>query len=55
MEHEGTLKQIVLGAPRKVSKGLEKWLEELDIRRIVTIQTTAQLKSAGILRRVLKT
>ena len=40
----------------KVSKGLEKGLDELKIRgRIDTIQTTTLLGSAGITRRVLET
>ena len=39
-----------------VTKNLEKRLEELEIRgRIETIQTTALLRSARILRRVLET
>ena len=47
---------IVIGALGTIPKGLEKSLDELEIRgRIETIQTTALLRSAGILRRVLET
>ena len=47
---------IVIGAPGTISKGFVKGLEDLEIRREVeTIQTTAFLKSAKILRRVLET
>ena len=47
---------IVIGALGMVPKGLERSLEELEIRgRIETIQTTALLRSARILRRVLET
>ena len=47
---------IVVGALGTVPKGLEKMLEELEIRgRIETIQITALLRSARILRRVLET
>ena len=47
---------IVVDALKMVSKGLEKRMEERGIRgRIKTIQTTALLKSARILRRVLET
>ena len=47
---------IVIGALGTVPKGLERSLDELEIRgRIETIQTTALLRSARILRRVLET
>ena len=46
----------VIGALCTVTKGLEKGLEDLEIRgRVETIQTTALLKSTRILRRVLDT
>ena len=46
---------IVIGALGTVPKGLEKSLSELEIKgRIETIQTTALLKSARIIRRVLE-
>ena len=46
---------IVAGAFGTVPKGLEKGLVGLEIRgRIKTIQTTALLRSARILRRVLE-
>ena len=47
---------IVVGALGTVRKGLERGLENLEIRgRIDTIQNTALLQSARILRRVLET
>ena len=47
---------IVVGALGTVPKGLERGLENLEIRgRIDTIQNTALLQSARILRRVLET
>ena len=47
---------VVVGALGMILKDLEKRLEELEIReRIKTIQTTALLRLARILRRVLKT
>ena len=47
---------IVIGALSRVTKGLVKGLEDMDIRvRVDTIQTTALLRSARILRRVLET
>ena len=47
---------IVIGAFGKVPKALENNLGELEIRgRIETLQTTALLGSARILRRVLET
>ena len=47
---------IIIGALGTVTKGLLKGLEDLEIRRPVeTIQTTALLRLARILRRVLET
>ena len=47
---------IVIGAFGTVTKGLLKGLEELEVGGCVeTIQTTALLGTAGILRRVLET
>ena len=47
---------IVIGALGTVTKGLLKGLEDLDVgRRVETIQTTALLRTARILRRVLET
>ena len=46
---------IVIGALGTVNKGLIKGMEDLEIRgRVETIQTTALLRSARILRRVLE-
>ena len=46
----------VIGAFGTVTKGLVKGLEHLGIRgRVETIQTTALLRSARILRRVMET
>ena len=51
-----TIIPIVIGALSTVTKGLEKRLEDLEITgRVETIQTTAFLRSAIILRRVLET
>ena len=51
-----TIVPIVIGALDTVSKGLLKGLEDLEVgRRVETIQTTASLWMARILRRVLKT
>ena len=51
-----TIIPIVIGAFGTVSKGLLKGLEDLEVdRRVETIQTTALLRTARILRRVLKT
>ena len=51
-----TIIPIVIGALGKVTEGLLKGLEDLEIRRRVkTIQTTSLLRSARILRRVLET
>ncbi len=47
---------IVTGAFGTVTKGLLKELEDLEVGgRVETIQTTAQLRTARILRRVLET
>ena len=47
---------IVIGTFCTVTKGLLKGLEDLEVGgRVETIQTTALLKAAKILRRVLKT
>ena len=51
-----TIVPIVIGALGKITKGLLKVLEDLEIGgRIETIQTTALLRTARILRRVLET
>ena len=50
-----TVITIILGALGTVSKGMEKRLELLEIRRIDTIQTSALIRFAGILKRVLDT
>ena len=51
-----TVESIVVGALGMISKGLVRELEELEIgERTETIQTSALLKSAIILRRVLET
>ena len=47
---------IVIGALGTVTKGLLKGLEDLEFSgRVETIQTTALLRTARILRRVLET
>ncbi len=47
---------IVIGAFGTVTKGLIKGLEDLEVGgRVKTIQTTALLKTARTLRRVLET
>ena len=47
---------IVIGALGTVTKGLAQELEDLEIMgRVETVQTTALLRSARILRRVLET
>ena len=47
---------IVIGAFGTVTKGLLKGLEDLEVgERVETIQTTALLRTAKILRRVLET
>ena len=49
-----TVIPVVVGVLGTVPKDLERRIEELEIRgRIDTIQTTALLRSARILRRVL--
>ena len=51
-----TIVPIVIGALGTVTKRLLKGLEDLEIgRRVETIQTTALLRTARILRRVLET
>ena len=51
-----TFIQIVISVLGTVTEGLLKGLEELEIRgRVETIQTTALLRSARILRRVQET
>ena len=51
-----TIIPIVIGAFGTVTKGLLKGLEDLEVGgRMETIQTTALLKMARILRRVLET
>ena len=51
-----TIVPIVIGALNTVTKGLLKGLEDLEVGwRVETIQTTALLKTARILRRVLQT
>ena len=51
-----TIISIVIGAFGAVTKGLLKSLEDLEVGgRVETIQTTALLKTARILRRVLET
>ena len=51
-----TIIPIVIGDFGTVTKGLLKGLEDLEVgRRVETIQKTALLKTARILRRVLET
>ena len=51
-----TIIPIVIGAFGTVTKGLLKGLEDLEVGgRVGTIQTTALLRTARILRRVLET
>ena len=51
-----TIVPIVIGALGTITKGLLKGLEDLEIGgRTETIQTTALLRTARILRRVLET
>ena len=51
-----TVIPIVVGALGTIIKGLVKGLEDLEIRGwLETIQTTALLRSARILRRILET
>ena len=56
MEHEGNDLPIVIGAFGTVTKGLLKGLDDLEVGgRVETIQTTALLRTARILRKVLET
>ena len=51
-----TIEPIVIGALGTITKGLLKGLEDLEVGgRVETIQTTALLRTARILRRVLET
>ena len=51
-----TIIPIVVGAFGTITKGLLNGLEDLEIRgRVETIQTTALLRTARILRKVLET
>ncbi len=51
-----TIIPIVIGAFGTVTKGLSKGLDDLEVGgRVETIQTTALLKMAVILRRFLET
>ena len=51
-----TIVPIVIGALDTITKGLLKGLEDLEVGgRVETIQTTALLRTARILRRVLET
>ena len=51
-----TIVPIVIGALGTVTNGLLKGLEDLEVsRQVETIQTTALLRTARILRRVLET
>ena len=51
-----TIVPIVIGAFGTVTKGLLKGLEDLDVGgRVETIQMTALLRTARILKRVLET
>ena len=51
-----TIVPIVIGALGTITKGLLKGLEDLEVRgRVETIQTTALLRTARILRQVLET
>ena len=51
-----TIIPIVIGTLGTVTKGFVQGLEDLEITgRVVTIQTTALLRSARMLRRVLET
>ena len=51
-----TVKQILIGAIGRIPKCFEKALEDFEIRgRVETIQITAFLRSAKILRNVLET
>ena len=51
-----TIVPIVIGALGKITKGLLKGLEDLEVGgRVETTQTTALLRTARIQRRVLET
>ncbi len=51
-----TIVRIVIGAFGTVTRGLLKGLEDLEVGgRVETIQITALLKAARILRRILET
>ena len=50
-----TVIPIVIGMFGTVTKGLKQGLEDLEITEVETIQTTALLRAAKILRRVLET
>ena len=51
-----TIAPIVIGALGTITKGLLKGMENLEVSgQVVTIQTTALLRTARILRRVLET
>ena len=53
---QGTIIPIVIGAFGTVTKGLLNGLEDLEVGgRVETIQTTAWLRTARILRSVLET
>ena len=53
---KATIVPIVIGALGTIAKGLLKGLEDIEIGgRVETIQTTALLRTARILRRVLET
>ena len=53
---KGTIIPIVIGAFSTITKGLLKGLEDLEVSgQVKTIQTTALLRTARILRRVLET
>ena len=56
VKHESDEMPMIIRAHGTVTKGLAQGVEDLEIRgRVETIQTTALLKSARILRRVLET
>ena len=51
-----TIVPIVIGPLGTITKGLLKGLEDIEVgRQVETIQTTALLRTARILRRVLET
>ena len=53
---EVTIVPIAIGALDTITKGLLKGLEDLDVGgRVETIQTTALLRTARMLRRILET